>query len=181
MWWFCCLSLCQDLKGVIQATWPAESNLYIRQYRCLDRGWVFSERNHSFINPLIPVSIEENRKPKRNPELKLNPESKTLLHQMLHIFSLGEKLKSYDSLIWNREKMHQRTPNFRKEDTEGKQSALKENQQKTAWLQGIQSTDSNDITGQTAARLGHLLISQVFLELKVNESSTSISHNRKSR
>lgn len=55
--------------------------------------------------------------------------------------------------------MHQRTLNFRKEDTEGKQSGLKENQEKIAWLQGIQSTDSNDVTEQTTAGLGHLLTS----------------------
>lgn len=44
--------------------------------------------------------------------------------------------------------MHQRTLNFRKEDTEGKQSGLKGNQQKTAWLQGIQTIDSNDVREQ---------------------------------
>lgn len=131
---------------------PDLQNLYIRQYRCLDKGWVFSERKHSFINPQVPVSIEENRKPKRKPEhLKL-----CLQHQTLHTINLGKKLKSYDPLIWNREKkMHQRTLKFRKEDTEGKQSGLKENQHKTAWLEGIQSIDSNDVT----ARPGHLLVS----------------------
>lgn len=105
---------------------PDLQNLYIRQYRCLDRGWAFSERNHSSTNPQVPVSTEENRKWKRKPE----HQKLCLQHQMLHIFSLGEKLKSYDLLIWNREKMHQRTLNFRKEDTKGKQSGLKKTNRK---------------------------------------------------
>lgn len=57
--------------------------------------------------------------------------------------------------------MHQRTLNFRKEqswrDREGKQSALKENQEKMVRLQGIQSTDSSDVVDQTTARLGNLI------------------------
>lgn len=57
--------------------------------------------------------------------------------------------------------MHQRTLNFRKElswgDTGGN-SALKENQEKMARLQGIESTDGSDMADQTAARLGNLLI-----------------------
>lgn len=58
--------------------------------------------------------------------------------------------------------MHQRTLNFRREpswgDTGRKQSALKQNQEKIARLQGIQSTDGSDVADQTAARLGNLLI-----------------------
>lgn len=38
------------------------------------------------------------------------------------------------------------------------ESALKENQEKMARLQGIQSTDGSDVADQTAARLGNLLI-----------------------
>lgn len=150
---------------------PDLQNLYIRQYGCLERGWVFWERNHSFINPQVPVSIEKNQKTRTSKTLLTTPHAT--------YFQFRRKTQSYDSLIGNREKMHQKTLNFGKEDTEGKHSALKGNQQKTAWLQGIQSTDNSDVTEQRAARLGHLLISSMFLELKLNESSTSISHKKK--
>lgn len=173
IWCFCCLSLFQDLRGVIQATWPAES-IHLAVQMPGERLSFLRKKPLFYKSTSTSLHWKKTQKTKKKTRT-----SKTLLTTPnATYFQFRRKIQSYDPLIWTRAKMHQRTLNFRK-DTEGKHSALKENQHKTAWLQGIQSTDNNDVTEQTAARLGHLLISSVFLELKANKSSTSISHERK--
>lgn len=86
IWCFCCLSLFQDLRGVIQATWPAES-IHLAVWMPGERLSFLRKKPLFYKSTSTSLHWKKPRKPKRKPEhLKL-----CLQHQMLHTFSLGEK------------------------------------------------------------------------------------------
>lgn len=86
IWCFCCLSLFQDLRGVIQATWPAES-IHLAVQMPGERLSFLRKKPLFYKSTSTSLHWKKPRKPKRKPEhLKL-----CLQHQMLHTFSLGEK------------------------------------------------------------------------------------------